>query len=334
MLDLTVQYLQFSPRHRHCTLSLAFSSVQRVAISGDIAYVGTVNGGVWKTENIRAQINNKLSPHWYPTTDATNATCSSIGALAIDPNNVLRVAAGCSNPSNYMTYQSMTAGVMLTLDGGATWQMTNFGVQSAMAGVVDTTSGKALQMTVTDVVLQASNCIVVTTRTEFVGRSIISTNGCFSGSVTCNVGIWRSCDNGATWTKRKTDARGGFFSMSVDPTDATFLIATHQDGVYKSTDSGATWTLTAVAMTDFNDVVQKATNGVSSISHVGSVRALWIGYYTNEGGHKYRIYRSVDAGATWTSLTEPGSMSSGNTPVFVGLGNQVCEFRYRSEFEL
>ena len=279
---------------------------------------------MWKTDNIRAQVGGKVSPHWYPTTDATNATCSSIGALAIDKDNVLRVAAGCGNPSNYMSYQSMTAGVMLTLDGGATWHMTNFGVQSAMTGVRDTTSGKALQMTVTDVALQASNCIVVTTRYEYLGNSLLSSNGC---STECNVGIWRSCDNGATWSKKQADAKGGFFSLSVDPTDPTFLIATHQDGVYKSTDSGATWALTSVTMTNFVEVVQEATNAVSSISHVGSVRALWTGYYTKGSGNvdKYRIYRSVDAGATWTSLTEPGSMSSGNE--FVGLGGQVCELR-------
>ncbi len=295
-------------------------SVQRVAIAGDVAYVGTVNGGVWKTENIRAQVGGKLSPHWYPSTDATNATCSSIGALAIDPGNSLRVVAGCGNPSNYGSYQSMTAGVMLTLDGGATWQMTNFGVQSAMAGVVDTAGGRALQMTVTDVVLQANDCMVVSTRYEYLGNTLISSNGCTS---TCNVGIWRSCDNGATWSKTLSDKLGGFFSMSADPTDATFLIATHRDGVYKSTDSGATWSLTSTATTDFAAVVQLATNGVSSISHVGSVLALWAGYYTDDGSDKYRIYRSIDAGATWTSLTEPGSV--GADGALVGLGNQVCE---------
>jgi hypothetical protein len=37
-----------------------------------------------------------------------------------------RVAAGCSMVSNYKMYASELNGVMLTLDGGATWTMTNF----------------------------------------------------------------------------------------------------------------------------------------------------------------------------------------------------------------
>jgi hypothetical protein len=41
-----------------------------------------------------------------------------------------RLAAGCGNPSNYMSFSSEMNGVMVTSDGGNTWTMTNL-VKSA-----------------------------------------------------------------------------------------------------------------------------------------------------------------------------------------------------------
>lgn len=90
-----------------------------------------------------------------------------------------RVAAGCGNPSNYMSYASELNGVMLTLDGGATWKMTNF--------------PKSLH--ITDVVARAPAVIVASVRRE-VRMDITISN-------TNQRGIWVTNNNGESWSVKR-----------------------------------------------------------------------------------------------------------------------------------
>src|SRR5438552_13578656 len=62
-------------------------------------------------------------------------------------------------------------------------------------------------------------------------------------------GVWRSTDNGATWTPVNT----GLTSMIVDvvAVSGTDLYAgTNGGGVFRSVDDGATWTATNTGLTD------------------------------------------------------------------------------------
>jgi hypothetical protein len=153
-------------------------AIHRVVTAGSFGWVGTVNGGVWMTQNLHTE-----KVHWVPSTDQTQASCSSIAALAIDARNTRRLVAGCGNPSNYMKYQSQTNGVMITLDGGVTWNMTSFPGPSA--------NGVRQNLVVSDVVLPNGTCILVSVRREYYGDYTISDSS--------SRGIWQSCDNGATW---------------------------------------------------------------------------------------------------------------------------------------
>lgn len=59
-------------------------------------FLGTVNGGIFRTRNILAS-----HPHWEPVTDSSDETlCSSIGAIAVDKQNPLLVAAGCGGATS------------------------------------------------------------------------------------------------------------------------------------------------------------------------------------------------------------------------------------------
>ena len=71
-------------------------AIQAIAVhptDPNIMYVGSVNGGIWKTTNATA-----ATPHWVPLTD--NLPSLSIGALEFDPTDA--------------THQTLIAGIGAT----------------------------------------------------------------------------------------------------------------------------------------------------------------------------------------------------------------------------
>ena len=124
--------------------------------------------------------------------------------------------------------------------------------------------------------------------------------------------VWRSTDNGATWTQMTANARwsaragpssvampdgsivlmGGFDSTSANPTN----------DVWRSTDNGATWTqMTASAG-------WSARAGHSSVAMPDGSIVLMGGspgfFYDND------VWRSTDNGATWTQMTANAGWSA------------------------
>ena len=103
-------------------------------------------------------------------------------------------------------------------------------------------------------------------------------------------GVYRSADSGAHWEPRNRGLEDhSVLALAVDPAaHGTLYATTDTGGVYKSPDGGNRWTA--------------ANQGLAS-RYVGVVaaqgRALYAG---TEGG---RIFRSVDAAATWAELTPP-----------------------------
>ena len=82
----------------------------------DILYIGTANGGIWRTSNATA-----ASPTWTPLTD--NANSLSIGALALDstdPNGMTLVAGEGRSSTSARTGGALD-GLLYSDDGGATW---------------------------------------------------------------------------------------------------------------------------------------------------------------------------------------------------------------------
>ena len=103
-------------------------------------------------------------------------------------------------------------------------------------------------------------------------------------------GIYRSADSGAHWEPRNRGLEDhSVLALAVDPAaHGTLYATTDTGGVYKSPDGGNRWTA--------------ANQGLAS-RYVGVVavqgRAVYAG---TEAG---RIFRSVDAAATWVELTPP-----------------------------
>ena len=101
---------------------LSAGAAQAIVQGSDGAwFLGSVNGGVWRTDNISVQ-----SPHWLPVTDVPTVPCSSISALTTGPNGL--VLAGCGGSTSSEMGQSWNVlndgdwgGVMRSSDNGKTW---------------------------------------------------------------------------------------------------------------------------------------------------------------------------------------------------------------------
>ena len=79
-------------------------------------YIGTANGGVWKTTNAQS-----ANVRWKPLTD--DQLSLSIGGLAMDRSDASgnTLVAGFGRRSSYFNYGGAHKGLLRTTDGGTTW---------------------------------------------------------------------------------------------------------------------------------------------------------------------------------------------------------------------
>jgi photosystem II stability/assembly factor-like uncharacterized protein len=107
--------------------------------------------------------------------------------------------------------------------------------------------------------------------------------------VTGAASVFKSCDNGDTWTRTAGSVPAGF-SLLVDPINPSIVYAGADGGIYRSTDFGETFGPLDTALT-----------GVRVLELVGRQNGTLLAGTT--GG----IWQSGDQGATWTLM--PGSPS-------------------------
>jgi hypothetical protein len=109
-------------------------------------------------------------------------------------------------------------------------------------------------------------------------------------------GIYRSPDNGATWTAVDTllsDAT----AFAVIGNDI-FAFSQYGGQLHHSSDNGATWTPTGLP-----DTIAVMALAVSNQNIFAGVH-----YYNSSLGDVYGVYRSSDNGATWTSTGLPDTI--------------------------
>ena len=246
-------------------------------------YFGGVGGGVWKTTDGGVT--------WANVTDGFLNT-ASVGAIAVAPSdeNVVYVGMGEHAVRGVMT--SHGDGVYKSTDAGRTWQ--HMGLPRSRA---------------------ISRIRVHPDNPDHV---YVAVQGAPYGP-TQERGIYRSVDGGGIWENiRYVGETAGAADLAMDPTNPRILYAAFWDhlrtpwevrsggegsGIHKTTDGGDTWEkIGEDPDTGFPELKGKLSIAVSADPD----RLYALVEADPDGG----LYRSEDAGETWTLVNETWTIRS------------------------
>ena len=214
------------------------------AAQPDTFYMGSVGGGVWKTEN--------SGRTWFPVADdpKTGIPIGSIGAIAVAPSNPDIIYVGTGEP-DIRSQHSYGIGLFKSTDAGKTWHSIGL-AETRQIGkiVIDPADPNRVYVAALGHVYKANS----------------------------ERGVYRSTDGGARWTKVLASASDpdnvGAVDLALDPQNPQTLYASlwatrrppwavyaptnlPGGGLYKSTDGGNTW--------------HQLTNGLPTDQFVGKI---------------------------------------------------------------
>src|SRR5215203_546923 len=240
----------------------------------NLFYIGVNNGGVWKTTD--------YGRTWFPIFD--DQPTGSIGDVIVAPSNpnVLYVGSGegLQRPD-----LSVGDGIYRSIDAGKTW--VNLGLKDA----------------------QQIGCLDIDPKNE--NRVFVAALGHPYGPNE-ERGIYRTTDGGKTWERvLYKDENTGAIQVTIDPNNSQIIFAAmwagrqgpwengawngKESGLFKSTDGGTTW--------------KKITKGLPTteqgLGRIGFCIAPSDSkrmYATVDAGREGGIYRSDDAGESWTRI--------------------------------
>ena len=264
-------------------------------------FVGTVNGGIWRTGNATA-----LHPSWIRLTDGVAS--NSIAALEYDPTDPLRrtLLAGVGLVSSYARLGGARTGLLRTTNGGNSWTpITGSGV------------------------LFGKNISGVAAR----GTTLVISVDVADAFTFGNIGIWRSTNGGVSFTQiaqgngAATGLPGGVTHDLVgDPNNPARLFTSvvfanlvgGQNGVYRSDDTGATWTKVSTPAMDSLLISGTTSNVEFAVGQHGNVYAA-----IANSGRLAGFFRSGDGGATWTAMDLPTTTEAGGAVFGIHPGRQA-----------
>jgi photosystem II stability/assembly factor-like uncharacterized protein len=251
-------------------------------------YVGAAGGGVWKT------VNGGIT--WQSASEGLGV--QTIGDLAVAPSDsgVLWVGTG---EKNSLRSQWWGDGVYKSTDAGKKWTNT---------GLADTRS-------IGRIVIHPTNPDIV----------YVAALGHLWGP-SPDRGVYRTGDGGKTWAKVLfVDDTTGFVDLEMEPgnPDVLYAAAWHRlrwggshmqgvgrgSGIYKTADGGKTWT----KLTDPSRKTGLPTDRMGRIGLavapsnpkvVYAVIQVDRGVTDDEQGRYGGVFRSSDAGASWTQVND------------------------------
>lgn len=258
-----------------------------------IVYVGTANGGVWKSTNFCGT--------WTSVFD--NQNTSSIGALAIDVTNPNIIYCGTGESNSLRSYYPGT-GMYKSTDAGATWTFIGLGNSYSIGNI-------SINPVNPQIVFAAA---LGSTRRKTTER-----------------GIYKSTDGGTTWTQSLFHSDSvGAIDVVLDVTNPNKLFAAMWErqrredyikyggpmtALYVTTNSGTNWSVVSGGFPSNASDLGRISIDIS-VSSPLTVYALTA--YAN--GNSRGLYKSVDGGTTW-SLINGSAAGSSNYAWF----NRICK---------
>jgi photosystem II stability/assembly factor-like uncharacterized protein len=242
----------------------------------NVFYIGVNNGGVWKTTD--------YGRTWFPVFDSQPT--GSVGDVAVAPSNpnVVYVASGegIQRPD-----LSVGDGIYKSADAGKTWINTGLKDGQQIGGLA----------------IDATN----------ENRVFAAVLGHPYGPNT-ERGVYRTTDGGKTWERvLYKDENTGAIQVAIDPKDPNIIYADlwagrqgpwengewngDKSGLFKSTDGGNTWK-------QLTKGLPTTKMGLGRIGFCIAPTNTSRLYATVDAGEYGGIYRSNDAGETWSQMNK------------------------------
>ncbi|MEM7456698.1 MAG: hypothetical protein AAF456_20305, partial [Planctomycetota bacterium] len=245
----------------------------------DIMYLGSTNGGVWKSTDFTS-----VNPTYTPMTDQFPGL--SIGALEYDPTDASfnTLIAGVGRFSSIGQRGGPQTGLLATTDDGASW---------SQLGVAD---------------LTGTNISGVAPR----GNTILVSANSFGGGT--GAGVYRSIDGGDSFqliSGLNNLAFGAAFDLVGDPNNLNRLyVSVQSQGLFRTDDLGDSWVNVSSGDASLNSAITIGGNNNTEMAVAPTTSRVYTGVIRN--GRPIYIGFSDNLGGTWTEMDLPNSLE---TPV-------------------
>ncbi len=259
------------------------------------------------------QDNNQEIESWRENKTTSSRQTNTVNWQLVGPENIggriTDIEIPSNNPSTYFI-GAATGGIFRSVNAGSTWEPIFDSQNNLSIGDIDISKTN-------------NNMVLVGTGEPNGGGG--STN--FDGT-----GVYLSTDGGDTWQPKGLANVGSIGKVIIDPTNPNNMYVgsmgllyaqTINRGVYKSTDAGTTWTNT-LFVSDKTGVIDMAINPINpNIIYAATWERTRTPITRVYGGATSNIYKSLDAGLTWTILTNvlPATTDKGRISLDISNSN-------------